>query len=356
MKFFFCIFFIILFISKTENVFSNNLIYDVNNVEIKGNINSSFTNTNLIEAAFKKAFIVFANKTLLKKDAVSLYETKSKTIKDLVFTYQIKKKETNSNKETLLILNIKFDSKKINNFLAQRRIPYADISNISITLLPILIKEREIFLYEENFFYKNWNKSRNKKKNINEALIINYNLALESIEDLEYINKFKKNIDLINIKKINSFYGSDNYALLIIYSTDDEFKAFIKTSIKDKDVDRNINLKIYPSDEKKAYVEAISNIKSEINQIWKEQNLIDVNTPSFLDFFLEIKKTNDYLKVKNILDSIDIIENYSVLEMTNSYFKIRLKYRGKVSKIKNKLMEQKIDIQIIDNIWKLKIN
>jgi len=41
--------------------------------------------------------------------------------------------------------------------------------------------------------------------------------------------------------------------------------------------------------------------------------------------------------------------------MTNEYTKIRLKYRGKVNKIKNKLVEKKIDIQIIDNIWKLKV-
>jgi len=39
---FYCIFYILLFILKTENVFSNNLIYDVNNVEIKGEKNNNF--------------------------------------------------------------------------------------------------------------------------------------------------------------------------------------------------------------------------------------------------------------------------------------------------------------------------
>ena len=41
--------------------------------------------------------------------------------------------------------------------------------------------------------------------------------------------------------------------------------------------------------------------------------------------------------------------------MTNKYLKIRLKYRGKVNKIKNKLVDQDVDIRIEDNIWKLKI-
>ena len=83
--------------------------------------------------------------------------------------------------------------------------------------------------------------------------------------------------------------------------------------------------------------------------------MIDVNTPSFLDIFLEEEKTDDYLKLKFILDSLDIIDSYSVLEMTNEYSKIRIKYRGKINKVKNKLSEKNIKILIIDNVWNLKI-
>jgi|TARA_B110000967_G_scaffold187929_1_gene210282 hypothetical protein len=351
---FFCIFCILLFISKTENVFSNSLIYDVNNVEIKGKINKNSSNDKLIQAAFEKAFIFFVDKALLKKNARNLYNTKSETIKDLVLTYQIVKNEKDNNKENISVFNIKFDPKKINIFLAERGISYADISNISLTILPVLIKNKEIFLYEENFFYKNWVDLKDSNKNINDKLI-NYNLALENIEDLAYINSIAQNLDLIDRKKISSFSGNKNYILLIIYSAENKLKAFIKTTIKNKDIDRNIELNFNPKDENKSYAEAIVSIKKEIIQIWKEQNLIDVNTPSFLDFFLQTKATNDYLKLKSILDTIDIIESYSVLEMTNKYSKIRLKYKGKVSKIRDKLTEQGINIEITDNIWRLTI-
>jgi hypothetical protein len=351
---FFCIFFILLFISKTENVFSSNLIYDVNNVEVNGKINNNFNNNKLIDSGFKKAFIIFIDKTLLRKDAVSLYKTNPEIIKDLVLTYQVIENKKNNDDKNITFLNIKFDPKKINKFLAERKIQYADISNISLTLLPILIKEKEVFLYSDNFFHKNWIEQKNKKINTNNEFI-NYNLALENIEDLEYINNNKENIDLIDIKKINSFNNGTNYVLLIIYYTEDKFKAFIKTSIKNINIDRNIDLIFFQNDENKSFEEAIVAIKKEIIQIWKEQNLIDVNTPSFLDFFLKIKQKDDYLKFKFILDSIDIIETYSVLEMTSSYSKIRIKYRGKVNKIKDKLSEQKVDIQILDNIWKLNI-
>ena len=217
-----------------------------------------------------------------------------------------------------------------------------------------MITENNTLLYQENFFHNNWIRSKEANKDINNEFIT-YNLALENIEDLEYINSIKDNMALIDVKKINSFNEGTNYVLLTIYSTEGKFKAFLKTSIKNKNIDRNIDLSIYLRDKSKSYEEAIVHLKKEINQIWKEQNLIDVNTPSFLDFFLEIKKTDDYLKLKYILNSIDVIENYSVLEMTNKYSKIRIKYKGKVNKIKDKLSEKKINLQIEDNVWKLNI-
>ena len=87
-KFFFIIC-IIVFLFKTQTIFSNNLIYDVNNIEVSGKISNNLDKTILIQSAFKKAFLTFVNKTLLKKDALNLYKTKIRTIEDLVFGYQI---------------------------------------------------------------------------------------------------------------------------------------------------------------------------------------------------------------------------------------------------------------------------
>ena len=149
---FFCIFYILLFILKTENVFSNSLIYDVNNIEIKTKINNSLNNKKLIEKAFKKAFIIFVDKTLLKEDALNLHNTKLEIIKNLVFTYQIIENKNKNKVEIISFFNIKFDPKKINKFLTERGISYADISNISITVLPVLIENKDILMYEEKFF------------------------------------------------------------------------------------------------------------------------------------------------------------------------------------------------------------
>ena len=97
-------------------------------------------------------------------------------------------------------------------------------------------------------------------------------------------------------------------------------------------------------------------ITEEINEIWKKQNLIDVKTPSFLNVYLEIGNINNLQKLQAALNKIDIIENHNVLELTKNYAKISIKYLGKIDKIKLKFIEQKIDINIQDNEWKLKLS
>ena len=346
---------IIVFLVKTQTVFSNNLIYDVNNIEVSGRISTDLDKKKLIQSAFQKAFIVFTNKTLLRKDAVNLNKTKITTIEDLVFAYQIVKNEKNNKKESIVTINVKFDQKKISNFLAKNGISYADVSNIFLTLLPVLIKNKEVLMFSENFFYNNWLENQNVEVS-SKDILITYNLALENVEDLQYINANKKNLELIETINLTSIKDVRNYAFLLVYFTEDQLRAYVKTSIDNKKIDKNFNLKIYPDDEERTYREAIVTIKQEINQIWKGQNLIDFNTPAFLDLFLEVEEMNDYLKLSNTFDSIDSIENYSVLEMTNKYLKVRLKYKGKVNRLRNKLIENKINIKIIDDIWRAKIN
>ena len=355
MNFFFSILCIIVFLFKTQTVFSENSIYDVNNVEVIGKINNYLDKKKLIQSSFQKAFIVFVNKTLLKKDAISLYKTKISTIEDLVFSYQIVKRKKKNKIEKILTTNIKFDQKKISNFFALKGISYADVENISLTLLPIFIKNKDVFMYADNFFYNNWLNSQNETENSDDTLI-SYSLGLEDIEDLRYINLNKDNLESIDVKKITSLNNVKNYAILIIYFTEGKFRAYVKTNIKNKKIYKNIELKIYPNNDTRTYEEALVTLKDEIIQIWKSQNLIDVRTPSFLDLFLNVKKIDDYLKLSSIFNSIDLIEDYSVSIMTNEYVKIRIKYKGKLNKLNDKLLEKKVKIKIVNNIWKITVN
>jgi hypothetical protein len=342
---------IIVFLFKTETVFSAETIYDVNNIQVSGKLNSNLDNNKLIEEAFRKAFLIFINKTLLEKDIETLSKTNIQIIKDFIFTHQITSQKKSIDEEIILTVNVKFDPKKINNYLSINNISYADISEISISILPILRKENNLFIFSDNFFYNEWNKTENDKKNT-EAQLINYNLALENAEDLFYINNNKENLELIDINKLNSLSEEKNKIFLILTLNEDA-KVFIKAYFNEKEVIKNITLNNNSTDD---YNSLIMNVKDLINQIWKEQNLIDINTPAYLDIIFDIKKINDFLKFRTFLDTIDIIDNYSILEITNKYAKIRMKYKGKISNLREKFLNEKININIENNEWSLSFN
>ena len=342
---------IIVFLFKTETVFSAETIYDVNNIQVSGKLNNNLDNNKLIEEAFRKAFLIFINKTLLEKDIETLSKTNIQIIKDFIFSHQIVSQKKNTDGEIMLTVNIKFDPKKINNYLSINNISYADISEISISILPILRKENNLFIFSDNIFYNEWNKTENNKKNT-EAQLINYNLALENAEDLFYINNNRENLELIDINKLNSLSEEKN-KIFLIFTLNEDTKVFIKAYFDEKEVIKNITLKNNSTDD---YNSLIMNVKDQINQIWKEQNLIDINTPAYLDIIFDIKKINDFLKFRTFLDTIDIIDNYSILEITNKYAKIRMKYKGKISNLREKFLNEKININIENNEWSLSFN
>jgi len=348
--FLFCI---IVYLFKTETVFSDNSIYDVNNIKVSGKLNNNLDNSKLLESAFKKAFLIFINKTLLIEDIKSLNNTKIKTIKDLIFTYQIISRKKNNNQESELIVNVKFDQRKINNYFSINNISYADVSNISISILPIIKKNNNIFIFSDNFFYNEWNKIENNKT-ILDSELINYNLALENAEDLFYINSFKDNLELIDIKKLSSLNKQENKVFLVFF-IEDKVKVFIKAYFNNREIIKNININLKTTNDTELFKAAIINIKNQINQIWKEQNLIDINTPSYLDIFFEIKKINDLFNFRIFLDGVDVIENHSILEMTNKYAKVRIRYKGRISNLRNEFSREKIELKIKNNQWRLRL-
>ena len=81
-----------------------------------------------------------------------------------------------------------------------------------------------------------------------------------------------------------------------------------------------------------------------------------MRTPSFLNINLDIEKIDDLLKLQNNLNKIDLIENYNVLELTNNNAKIKIKYFGKITKIKKKFIDNGVEVKIRQNQWTLKVN
>ena len=347
MKFYKLILIILIVFSKTGNVLSNTNIFDVNNIEIEKRGKS--TNEALANQAIKKGFKVLINKILLEEDIKKLQGINLVAIKELVTYYRISKKDSDSFSLEKINFNISFDKDKIHDLFFKKGIAYSKITDKELFVLPILKKDNKIFIYNQNFFYNNWNKFYNTE-------LIEFILPLESIEIFQNITLKKNNLLSLELNNIFEEYKDKNLALVII---DDEGskeeKIYYKTKILGKNIVKKINIERTNLTEKEFYKKIIIKTKKEITNLVKNLNLIDIRVPSFLNAELKISKNNNLVELNTRLKKIDLIENIYIQEFNNEIVYLKIKYLGKLDKIIRQLENQKIILRLINDQWSIKL-
>ena len=338
---------ILIIFLKTGNVLSNNNIFNVNNIEIEKK--DKISNELLAKQAIKKGFRELLDKILLKEDGKKLQTLKYSEIKDLVTYYQISEKiEDNIGKEKINF-NIFFDKDKMHNLFYKRSISYSKISDKELFILPILKKDNQIFIFNQNFFYNRWNET-------NDTKLIEFILPLENIEIIQNINLNKNDLINLELNKIFIEYSGKNIALILIEDENsEEEKIYFKTKILGKKIVKKIKIKRSNLNKEEFYKKIITEVKKEIINLVKSQNLIDIRTPSFLNAQIRINKKNNLVEFRSRIKTIDSIENIFILKFNNKSTFLKIKYLGNIDKIIKQLENKKIKLELVDNQWSIKI-
>ena len=345
MKYFKYLFILIVFF-KTETLLSADRIFSVNNIELakKGDI----TQDELVNKAIKKGFKDLVERILLNEDKNKVLGLEFSKIKDLVLYYQITdSKEDFSLKK--INFNIIFDKAKFHDLFYKLSVPYSEIINEEIYLLPIIVDEDKLFVYSKNLFYDKWN-------DLFQSDIIEFILPVENIETLQIINSNKENLIGLDLNSLFQEYSNKNLALIIIdISNEKGYKIYLRTKILEKKIDKNIKLNRLNLNEADYIKKVINKTSEEIINLVKSQNLIDVRTPSFLNVQLQLSKSNNLIELNNRLKKIGSIDNIFVQELNSEYVLLKIKYLGKLNKIMDQLKNQNIQLKLIKDQWRLKI-
>ena len=234
MKSFKYIFTLVIFL-KTGNVLSESTLFNVNNIEISGNLSAN--NQYFSDQAISKGFNELIKKVLLERDLNKLKNLSSIQINELVSYYQISDTtEDWNNKKIIKKYNIFFDKEKVHNLFYNYEISYSDINKYEIYFLPVHKKNDELNVYNQNYFYEKWNEIGNNER-------VEFILPLEKIEILQNINNNKDNLLDIDIKDIFKEYSKKNFALIIIEENNlGRDKVFLKTNLMGKIINKSLNL------------------------------------------------------------------------------------------------------------------
>ena len=332
---------------KTGNVLSQDSIFNVNNIEIIKKTNTS--NKDIANQAIKKAYLKLIDKILLIEDKEKISKMDFTKIKELVSYYQVISNVENDKKEDIVIFNIFFDKDKLHNLFYDQDISYAEITDKEFYLLPVLKKDDQYFIFNQNFFYEKWNDFEDND-------LVEFILPFENIEIIQKININKNNLFDVEINTLFLEYSKKNQALLLI---DDKNgiveKIFLRANISGKKINKNFLIKNNFKEKANNYKEIIQRTRNEIIDLVKSQNLIDIKTPSFLNIKLTPNKNNNLAELHKRLNNIGLVDDLYVQEINSEYVLLKIKYLGKLEKIINELKKEKIILKQKNDEWSIKL-
>ena len=329
---------ILIFFFKTETLLSDNSLFSVNNIELEKK--EKTTNSILAREAIKKGFNQLILKILLKEDSPKFLNLNFDSINQLVKYYKINNISEEKKKKELISFSVTFDKDKIHNLFFKRGISYAEILDKELFILPLLIQDEEISIFNNNYFYKNWNK-------INEKDLIEFILPIENIEIIQNINKNKNSLINVSLNDIFKEYLKKNLALILIENKKNEKNIYIKLKVQNKNISKSFSY-----DEKNfSNDNIIKEVKYELINLIKSANLIDVGAPSFLNVELNLNKKNNLVDLNSRIKDIESIENVFVQSFNKDLMNLRIKYLGKLDKLINQLEKENINLSLIEDKW-----
>jgi len=344
MNFFKQIFIILVIFFQTGNLLSDNSIFSVNNIllEKKGNI----SNAKLANQAIKIGFSLLTERILLNEDIIKVSDLNLSNIKELVKYYNISKNK--EEKDDKVNFSVTFDKDKIHNLFFKKELLYSDVTDKEFFILPIFVSDNEVFIFSNNYFYNNWNKIKNND-------LIEFILPLENIEIIQKINKSKNNLLDLNLDSLFEEYLDKNVAIVLIENFSSENgKIYLKAKIQNKIISKSIRFKKESFDKISYGEKIISEIKDEILNLVKSQNLIDIRTPSFLNAKLKLSKHSNLVEFNSKIKKIGLVENIFVEELNKDYVNFKIKYFGKLEKLIFELKNKNINLNFINEEWLIK--
>jgi len=323
--------------------------FTVNNVKIEGRIDLNFSKDKYLNKAFTDSFEMLMKKILLTRDLRKVNNIKLKQIKYLISHFQILEE---SYSKDLYKVNIKifYNENKVKNLLGKKNISFSQPENISAIFFPVLFVNNEIKNFDENFFYRQWDKVEIENE------LINFILPLEDLEDISMISKMKEEIEKLDVDALVNKYDIKNYVFALMDFQDKKLNIYLKTNFYNNKISKNILYEVNNINDQSTLNSILIDLKLIITDLWKEENLINLLIPLSIKISFQHENLEDLDKFRNVLNKINIIDNYTLDEFNINNSSYKIYYYGNPKKLKVEL--SKFGYQLINDqgFWQVNLN
>jgi len=335
----------IFFLHSICSVGAKENIFIVKDIQVEGSYNINFSRDRFIDKAIKKSFKKLLSNILLLEDMNKLENTNLNEIKVLIYSFKILDEYFKNNKYSATF-EILYNDNKIKKLLSEKNISYYDPRNTTIVFFPILFKNDEIKIFDDNYFYKNWLNDSNDQN-------IKFLLPIEDLDDILLINQTKDEIENVNFKKLAIRYNIEDYAVAIMSYTPGQLKVYLKTNLDSKKYNKNISYDLQNLDDELKLNFIIGDLKLKILDMWKRANLINIPLPLNILIKFQYNNLSDLSNLENTLNKINMINKHSLEKFDYKNSSYRINYSGDPNKLTDEFLRFNYLLRYNQAHWEL---
>jgi len=337
---------LIVFFSTT---YSNANAFRVSNIEISSPFELNFEKNNVIDKGFQTSFSDLISMITTSGDRKKIKNVPIKAIKSTIDSFTVSDEKFINNKY-FANLETTFNKKKILKFLENKNIFPSIPQRNKVLLFPILIetKNNDIYLFNNNIFYDKWNEQKNSYD------LLDYLLPSEDIEDLIELQKISKEIETYDFSNLINKYDIKDSIILIIYKESNSVRTLSKINLNNS---LKIQNKIYPKLDilnNNDFSNIVKNLKQLYEDQWKKNNEINTSIKFPITISINSKKTKKIIKLEQVLDNIDLVADFNILNFNSESIQYIITYNGTPNIFLNDMREKNFELEMKNNMWILK--
>ncbi len=159
----------------------------------------------------------------------------------------------------------------------------------------------------------------------------------------------------IDLSRLVDNYEIKNSAIVISRYNKKKLKVFLKTNLNGVKKLNKVEFAVENLENKEVRKDLIGSIKFYINELWKEENLIDISAPASLTFISKLNDPSSLDEITSKLQSINFIQSYTIEELNKDSAKIKITYLGKIKNIQDSFLRNGFKFQIFQDEWVLSL-
>ena len=176
----------------------------------------------------------------------------------------------------------------------------------------------------------------------------------EDIENFEVINKNKENIENYQFDEIIKKYDLNDYIISIIFKNKKELRILSKFFFDEKLKIINHKFKDIDVSDQKEINNLIFKTKTNLEDLWKNNNLINTSLKLPINLQLNSKDTLKIVKLEEEMENIDLIYDFYITNISNKNLNYKIIFNGSPDQFLKIMKERNIIIDIENEIWKIK--